>query len=144
MTIEETQRAYCEALGVPCDERCFSPERIIFITDKESEIYRSPMWYAVLSDEELRIRREAFAKRGLDIDGRKNQSNSNQHETEQSTVGGNQVPPSPLSHPADSDSAAGDSGAAPHSDGSNPGTDKSLVAFDLFRQQANLDKIDIN
>lgn len=71
MTIEETQRAYCDALGVPCDESCFSPERIIFITDKESEIYRSPMWYAVLSDEELRIRREAFAKRGLDIDGRK-------------------------------------------------------------------------
>ena len=144
MTIEETQRAYCDALGVPCDESCFSPERIIFITDKESEIYRSPMWYAVLSDEELRIRREAFAKRGLDIDGRKNQSNSNQHETEQSTVGGNQVPPSPLSHPADSDSATGDSGAAPHSDGGNPGTDKSLVAFDLFRKQANLDKIDIN
>ena len=144
MTIEETQRAYCDALGVPCDESCFSPERIIFITDKASEIYRSPMWYAVLSDEELRIRREAFAKRGLDIDGRKNQSNSNQHETEQSTVGGNQVPPSPLSHPADSDSATGDSSAAPHSDGGNPGTDKSLVAFDLFRQQANLDKIDIN
>ena len=171
MTIEETQRAYCDALGVPCDESCFSPERIIFITDKESEIYRSPMWYAVLSDEELRIRREAFAKRGLDIDGRKNQSNSNQSvpnqsnqisiqanannnpsaaatskndATEQSTVGGNQVPPSPLSHPADSDSATGDSSAAPHSDGGNPGTDKSLVAFDLFRQQANLDKIDIN
>ena len=166
MTIEETQRAYCDALGVPCDESCFSPERIIFITDKESEIYRSPMWYAVLSDEELRIRREAFAKRGLDIDGRKNQSipnqsNFNKNEanannnssaaatskndaTEQSTVGGNQVPPHSLSHPADSDSAAGDSGAAPHSDGSNPGTDKSLVAFDLFRQQANLDKIDIN
>ncbi|HRM57576.1 MAG TPA: hypothetical protein PLP97_10195 [Prevotella sp.] len=171
MTIEETQRAYCDALGVPCDESCFSPERIIFITDKESEIYRSPMWYAVLSDEELRIRREAFAKRGLDIDGRKNQSNSNQSvpnqsnqisiqanannnpsaaapsqndATEQSTVGGNQVPPHSLSHPADSDSATGDSSAAPHSDGGNPGTDKSLVAFDLFRKQANLDKIDIN
>ena len=147
MTIEETQRAYCDALGVPCDESCFSPERIIFITDKESEIYRSPMWYAVLSDEELRIRREAFAKRGLAIDGRKkvkneerralevkseerrvknsnafvgqtsnlSTNNSLQNETEQSTVGGNQVPPSPLSHPADSDSATGDSSAAPHS-----------------------------
>ena len=71
MTIEETQRAYCEALGVPCDESCFSPERIIFVTDKQSEIYRSPMWYAVLPEDELRIRREAFLKRGLDIDGRK-------------------------------------------------------------------------
>nr|WP_298560300.1 hypothetical protein [uncultured Prevotella sp.] len=176
MTIEETQRAYCETLGVPCDESCFSPERIIFVTDNESEIYRSPMWYAVLPDDELARRREAFAKRGLAIDGRKkvkseerralevkseerrvknsnafvgqtsnlSTNNSLQNETEQSTVGGNQVPPSPLSHPADSDSATGDSSAAPHSDGGNPGTDKSLVAFDLFRQQANLDKIDIN
>ena len=176
MTIGETQRAYCETHGVPCDESCFSPERIIFVTDKESEIYRSPMWYAVLPDDELARRREAFAKRGLAIDGRKkvkseerralevkseerrvknsnafvgqtsnlSTNNSLQNETEQSTVGGNQVPPHSLSHPADSDSATGDSGAAPHSDGSNPGTDKSLVAFDLFRQQANLDKIDIN
>ena len=176
MTIGETQRAYCETHGVPCDESCFSPERIIFVTDKESEIYRSPMWYAVLPDDELARRREAFAKRGLAIDGRKkvkseerralevkseerrvknsnafvgqtsnlSTNNSLQNETEQSTVGGNQVPPSPLSHPADSDSATGDSGAAPHPDGGNPGTDKSLVAFDLFRQQANLDKIDIN
>ena len=137
MTIEETQRAYCDALGVPCDESCFSPERIIFVTDKESEIYRSPMWYAVLPDDELARRREAFAKRGLAIDGRKkvkseerrvknsnafvgqtsnlSTNNSLQNETEQSTVGGNQVPPSPLSHPADSDSATGDSSAAPHS-----------------------------
>ena len=175
MTIEETQRAYCDALGVPCDESCFSPERIIFITDKESEIYRSPDWYAVLPDEELKLRREAFAKRGLDIDGRKNQSHpsqsipsqSNQNSnrisiqanannnsspaapsqndaTEQSAVGGNQVPPHSLSHPADSDSSTDSGSAAPHSDGGNPGTDKSLIAFDLFRQQANLDKIDIN
>ena len=71
LTIEETQRAYCEALGVPCDESCFSPERIIFVTDKESEIFRSPDWYAVLSEEELARRREAFLKRGLTIDGRK-------------------------------------------------------------------------
>ena len=41
MTIEETQRAYCKALGVPCDESCFTPERILFITDQDSEIYRS-------------------------------------------------------------------------------------------------------
>ena len=179
MTIEETQRAYCDALGVPCDESCFSPERIIFITDKESEIYRSPDWYAVLPEEELRIRREAFAKRGLAIDGRRkvnseslafgaqtqtsSQSISNQTSiqthannnssaaapsqndaTEQSTVGGNQVPPSPLSHPADSDSSTDSGSAATHLDGSNHGTDKSLIAFDLFRQQANLANIDIN
>ena len=188
MTIEETQRAYCDALGVPCDESCFSPERIIFITDKESEIYRSPMWYAVLPDEELQARREAFAKRGLDIDGRRkvknqrspyevkgnslafgaqtqtsSQSISNQNSIQnnannnsspaapsqndaakQPPVGGNQVPPHSLSHPADSDSATGDSSTAPHPDGGNHGTDKSLIAFDLFRQQANLASIDIN
>ena len=70
MTIEETQRAYCEALGVPCDESCFTPERIIFITDKDSEIYRSKDWYAVLPADELKARREAYLKRGLTIDGR--------------------------------------------------------------------------
>ena len=70
MTIEETQKAYCEALGVPYDESCISPERIIFITDKASEIYRSKDWYAVLPAEELKARREAFLKRGLTIDGK--------------------------------------------------------------------------
>lgn len=70
MTIEETQRAYCEALGVPCDESCFTPERILFITDKDSEIYRSKDWYAVLPADELKARREAYLKRGLTIDGR--------------------------------------------------------------------------
>ena len=70
MTIEETQRAYCEALGVPYDESCISPERMIFITDKDSEIYRSKEWYGVLPMAELQIRRDAFVKRGLTIDGR--------------------------------------------------------------------------
>ena len=70
MTIEEAQRAYCQALGVPCDESCFSPERIIFITDADSEIYRSSDWYALLPEDEINLRREAFRKRGLDIDGR--------------------------------------------------------------------------
>ena len=70
MTIEETQKAYCEALGVPYDESCISPERMIYITDKDSEIYRSKDWYGVLPAEELKARREAFLKRGLTIDGR--------------------------------------------------------------------------
>ena len=70
MTIEETQKAYCEALGVPYDESCISPERMIYITDKASEIYRSKEWYAVLPAEEIKARREAFLKRGLTIDGR--------------------------------------------------------------------------
>ena len=70
MTIEETQRAYCEAIGVPYDESCISPERMIYITDKDSEIYRSKEWYGVLPAEEISLRREAFVKRGLTIDGR--------------------------------------------------------------------------
>ena len=74
MTIEETQRAYCEALGVPYDESCISPERMIYITDKDSEIYRSKEWYGVLPAEEISLRREAFAKRGLTIDGRGKQN----------------------------------------------------------------------
>ena len=74
MTIEETQKAYCEALGVPYDESCISPERMIFITDKDSEIYRSKEWYAVLPAEEISLRREAFVKRGLTIDGRASSS----------------------------------------------------------------------
>ena len=72
MTIEETQKAYCEVLGVPYDESCISPERMIYITDKDSEIYRSKDWYGVLPAEELKARREAFLKRGLTIDGRGN------------------------------------------------------------------------
>ena len=159
MTIEETQRAYCDALGVPCDESCFSPERIIFITDKESEIYRSPMWYAILPDEELLVRREAFAKRGLDIDGRKKtsnqiQANANNIQTaaapsqddaaKQSPMGGHQVPPHPVSHPADSNTPTGGGSAAPHPDGSNNGADKNLIAFDLLREAVGLKNVEID
>ena len=70
MTIEETQKAYCEAAGIPYDKSCITPERIIFITDKDSEIYRSKEWYGVLPEEEIQARREAFLKRGLTIDGK--------------------------------------------------------------------------
>ena len=74
MTIEETQKAYCEAAGIPYDKSCITPERIIFITDKDSEIYRSKEWYGVLPDEEIQARREAFLKRGLTIDGKDKQN----------------------------------------------------------------------
>ena len=74
MTIEETQKAYCEAAGIPYDKSCITPERIIFITDKDSEIYRSKEWYGVLPDEEIKVRREAFLKRGLTIDGKDKQN----------------------------------------------------------------------
>lgn len=70
MTIEETQQAYCQALGVPYDASCISPERFILITDASQCIYTSEHWYEVLPEEELKARREAFQKRGLTIDGR--------------------------------------------------------------------------
>ena len=70
MTIEETQKAYCEALGVPYDESCITPERMIYLTDKDSEIYRSKMWCAVLSEKEILMRRQAYLDRGLTVDGK--------------------------------------------------------------------------
>lgn len=71
MTIEETQREYCKALGVPFDESCVTPERIIYIVDVRQVKYRHPDWYAVLSEEERTKRQKAFVDRGLTIDGRK-------------------------------------------------------------------------
>ena len=163
MTIEETQRAYCQALGVPCDESCFSPERIIFMTDADSEIYRSSDWYALLPEDEINLRREAFRKRGLDIDGRalenssqnQNHSNTENHDNQpllsgdktgekQPAVGGDQVPPHPASHPADSHTSTAVGSAPAHPDGSHHGNDKNLIAFDLFRAQAGLAEVDIN
>ena len=163
MTIEEAQRAYCQALGVPCDESCFSPERIIFMTDADSEIYRASDWYALLPEDEINLRREAFRKRGLDIDGRflentsQNQkhSNSENHDNQpllsgdktgekQPAVGGAQVPPHPAPHPADSHTSTAVGSAPAHPDGSHHGNDKNLIAFDLFRAQAGLAEVDIN
>ena len=71
MTIEEAQQAYCNALGIDYDSSCTSPERFILVTDARQEIYRSEHWYEVLPEEELKLRREAYQKRGLTIDGRK-------------------------------------------------------------------------
>ena len=163
MTIEEAQRAYCQALGVPCDESCFSPERIIFMTDADSEIYRASDWCALLPEDEINLRREAFRKRGLDIDGRvlentsQNQkhSNSENHDNQpllsgdktgekQPAVGGAQVPPHPAAHPADSHTSTAVGSAPAHPDGSHHGNDKNLIAFDLFRAQAGLAEVDIN
>ena len=163
MTIEEAQRAYCQALGVPCDESCFSPERIIFMTDADSEIYRASDWYALLPEDEINLRREAFRKRGLDIDGRASEktsqiqkhSNSENHDNQpllsgdktgekQPAVGGAQVPLHPAPHPADSHTSTGVGSAPAHPDGSHHGNDKNLIAFDLFRAQAGLAEVDIN
>ena len=68
MTIEETQKAFCEEIGVPYDESCTTPERYINMTG--DKVYRSERWLQPLSDEEIEERREAFLLRGLDVDGR--------------------------------------------------------------------------
>ena len=132
MTIEETQRAYCEALGVPYDESCITPERMLFITDKESEIYRSPHWYEVLPQEELKKRRQAYLDRGLTIDGRGVAVSS-----------GSAIQPA---QPCDSNAAhaAHLSPAGAPQDAVAVATGKNLAAFDLFRNAAGLKDVDIN
>ena len=130
MTIEETQKAYCEALGVPYDESCITPERMIFLTDKDSEIYRSKMWCAVLPESEIQARRKAFLDRGLTVDGRGDAKvnslqftvNSNRNDNVQNNrLSGNY--------------GSGELGEA---------SEKNLIAFDLFVQSAGLEGMAID
>ena len=170
MTIEETQRAYCEALGVPYDESCITPERMLFITDKESEIYRSPHWYEVLPQEELRRRRQAYLDRGFAIDGRIQQGTQPkplniQHSklNTQQNVQDHRLPGSDSHHavssgsaiqpaqPCDSNAAhagnLGSAGGYQIPDGlptSGTASEKSLIAFDLFTESAGLKNVNID
>ena len=152
MTIEETQKAYCEAAGIPYDKSCITPERIIFITDKGSEIYRSKDWYAVLPAEELKARREAFLKRGLTIDGRGKVnfpqiSQMTQIHSEEVLNAGKSVK-SVLSVGPEDNTSAG-KGNFPqisqmtqiHSDSAS---EKNLIAFDLFQESAGLKGMNID
>ena len=195
MTIEETQRAYCEASGIPYDKSCITPERIIFITDKDSEIYRSKEWYGVLPAEEISLRREAFVKRGLTIDGRgkakagysllagdcksperladsnlpvqnanhKVQSSnlkvqSNDHVQSEDnrfpgTNGDNAVYAGAAAQPAQPGDShrVNDSHLSPAGDNQNAGgvaiqeaSEKNLIAFELFKEAAGLQGMDID
>ena len=178
MTIEETQRAYCEASGIPYDKSCITPERIIFITDKDSEIYRSKDWYAVLPAEEISLRREAFLKRGLTIDGRgvANAVNSlelkvnSNHKVQNSnlkvqskdyvqdnrfsgTNGDNAVYAGAAVQPAQPGDShrVNDSHLSPAGDNQNAGgvaiqeaSEKNLIAFELFKEAAGLQGMDID
>ena len=155
MTIEETQKAYCEAAGIPYDKSCITPERIIFITDKDSEIYRSKEWYGVLPDEEIKARREAFLKRGLTIDGRGTARYSllaGDCKSPERLAGDfqGQVPndsnPSGAAiqpaQPGDSNRAADD--YISHTGGSQNADAKNLIAFDLFQESAGLKGMNID
>ena len=75
-TIGETQEAFCKEIDIPYDESCVTPERYIYLTGIEEEIYRSEHWLEAIPEAELEERREAFLMRGLDVDGRKLVSNS--------------------------------------------------------------------
>ncbi len=166
MTIEETQKAYCEALGVPYDESCITPERMIYLTDKDSEIYRSKMWCAVLSEKEILMRRQAYLDRGLTVDGRGKVNsphqvnslqfivNSNGKNNENNRLSGNDgntavsvgsavQPAQPgNSHGADAPHI-GDSGGNQDAGGLGA-REKNLIAFDLFTQAAGLGGMEID
>ena len=168
MTIEETQKAYCEALGVPYDESCITPERMIYLTDKDSEIYRSKMWCAVLSEKEILMRRQAYLDRGLTVDGRgdakvnsphqvnslqlKVNSNGKNNENNRLSVNdgntavsaGSAVQPAQPgnSHGADAPHI-GDSGGNQDAGGLGA-REKNLIAFDLFTQAAGLGGMEID
>ena len=166
MTIEETQKAYCEALGVPYDESCITPERMIYLTDKDSEIYRSKMWCAVLSEKEILMRRQAYLDRGLTVDGRGKVNsphqvnslqfkvNDNGKNNENNRLSGNdgntavsagsavQPAQSGNSHGADAPHI-GDSGGNQDAGGLGA-REKNLIAFDLFTQAAGLGGMEID
>ena len=165
MTIEETQKAYCEAAGIPYDKSCITPERIIFITDKDSEIYRSKEWYGVLPDEEVQARREAFLKRGLTIDGKGTPNTIFQIQNTDSNVQDNrfqgtdshsavssgaaiQPAQSGNSHRADDDYIS-HTGNAQKAGGlaaqeAESASEKNLIAFDLFQESAGLKGMNID
>ena len=172
MTIEETQKAYCEAAGIPYDKSCITPERIIFITDKDSEIYRSKEWYGVLPDEEIKARREAFLKRGLTIDGKgtarysllagdcksperlagdfqvfqiQNTDSNVQDNRFQGTDSHSAVSSGAAIQPAQpGNSHRADDDYISHTGGSPNADAKNLIAFDLFQDSAGLKGMNID
>ena len=172
MTIEETQKAYCEAAGIPYDKSCITPERIIFITDKDSEIYRSKEWYGVLPDEEIQARREAFLKRGLTIDGKgtarysllagdcksperlagdfqvfqiQNTDSNVQDNRFQGTDSHSAVPSGAAIQPAQpGNSHRADDDYISHTGDAQNADAKNLIAFDLFQESAGLKGMNID
>ena len=170
MTIEETQKAYCEAAGIPYDKSCITPERIIFITDKDSEIYRSKEWYGGLPDEEIQARREAFRKRGLTIDGKGTPNTIFQIQNTDSNVQDNRFqgtdshsavpsgaaiqPAQPgnshradddyISHTGNAQKAGGLAAQEAAGQVAESVSEKNLIAFDLFQESAGLKGMNID
>ncbi len=134
MTIEEAQRAFCAELeDVPFDASCITPERYIYLTGADEEVYRSEHWLDAIPDEELDERREAFLMRGLDVDGRVlKKGNPVQDEGKPVQDEGKPVQGEVKSIKPDSSAAEQPTAA-------------SLAAFDLCAQQAGLsaDEMDV-
>ena len=118
MTIGEAQEAYCKEMEIPYDENCITPERFIFVTGKDEEVFRSPNWLKPLSEEELAERREAYLNRGLDVDGRKLKESQGAG-TSKASQTTSQVSQAPCNQ-------------------AEPVEAASLTAFDLCAQQAGL------
>lgn len=145
---------------MPYDESCITPERMIYLTDKDSEIYRSKMWCAVLSEKEILMRRQAYLDRGLTVDGRGKVNslqlkvNDNGKNNENNRLSGNDGNTAVSAGSAVQPAQPGDShGAdAPHIGDSGGNQDaggleareKNLIAFDLFTQAAGLGGMEID
>ena len=103
MTIAEAQSAFCKLIHATEDPSCVTPERIIFITDAASQIYTADDWYKHLDKEAVAEYREAYRKRGLDIDGRPMDVDSAKHRTAQQNPSSSSAAPTVDFQPIESE-----------------------------------------
>ena len=103
MTIAEAQSAFCKLIHATEDPSCVTPERIIFITDAVSQIYTADDWYKHLDKEAVAEYREAYKKRGLDIDGRPLAVDSAKHRTAQQNPSSSSAAPTVDFQPIESE-----------------------------------------
>lgn len=103
MTIAEAQSAFCKLIHATEDPSCVTPERIIFITDAASQIYTADDWYKRLDKEAVAEYREAYRKRGLDIDGRPLDVDSAKHRTAQQNPSSSSAAPTVDFQPIESE-----------------------------------------
>ena len=136
-TIAETQQEFCQEIEVPYDENCITPERFIYLTGIDEEIYRSPHWLEAIPEAELEERREAFLNRGLDVDGRVLLSGERSVvRGERSVVSGEKLEVSGENKPQTSNLKSQTSNTKV--------AQASLAAFDLCAEQAGLNPAEMD
>ena len=113
MTIAEAQSTFCKLIHATEDPSCITPERIIFITDATSQIYTADDWYKRLDKDAVAEYREAYRKRGLDIDGRPLDIDSAKHRTAQQNPSAQQNSLAQQNPSAYGQSSQGSSASAP-------------------------------